>query len=177
MTLVMIGILTFTATAAVLFRRAVEEERIMWRLDALRNALYELAYENRMLLRTDVFWTIERSIAAYCEMDTRVLLEVLRPVFTLDRQARLEMNLRQQALEEQLGLPQHAEVAKLYDEAAGLILRHLLLRHLFLSMMAAVTLVGVFGIWTCGRWVSRRIVSSPMGPDVSPKWARTAVTG
>lgn len=172
MTLVMIGILTFAVTSVLLFRRAIEEEQLMWRLYAVRDELRDLGYRNRALLRSEVFWTLDRSITTYCEMDTRVLLEVLRPVFTFDRQGRREMDQRQQALDEQLALPQHAEVSKLYDEAARLVMRRVLLRYLVLSMLTAATLAGLFGIWNGGRWVSRRILSDPLRSDIPAKPAR-----
>jgi hypothetical protein len=177
MTLVMIGTLTFAVTSVLLFRRAIEEQHVRRRLSAVQDELRDLGYRNCALLRSEVFWTLDRSITAYCEMDTRVVLEVLRPVFTVDRQGRLEMDQRQQAIDEQLALPQHAEVAKLYDEAARLVMRHVLLRYLVLSMLTSATLVGLFGIWNCGRWVSRRILSDPLRSHMPAKPARAVGDG
>lgn len=177
MTLIMIGTLTFAVTSVLLFRRAVEEQHVRRLLGAVQDELRDLGYRNRALLRSDVFWTLDRSITTYCEMDTGVILEVLRPVFTLDRQSRREMDQRQQVLDEQLALPQHAEVAKLYDEAARLVRQHVVLRHLVFSILTAATLVGLFGIWNCGRWVSRRILSDPLRSDVPAKPAREVGDG
>ena len=164
MNIITVGCVTLLALTVILYRRAVEERAIRWKLYALRDKLRDSAYRDRGLLGSPVFRRLDAILSGHCGSLIDLSFWALLPLFWMDRDGRLDAEEHQVGFERSLAEPRNAELAKLYEDSVSLITRHLLLRHMFLTFVAAISLIGAVLLYMMTSWVARRVMSGAFQP-------------
>lgn len=166
-----IGAVTAIGSCLLIYRRAVEERIIRWKLYQLRDELRLLAYNDVRVRNSAIFKRLDRNFTAHCAALGDVSLWSLLPVIILDVNGRKQADELQRQLAPELR--KFPEVERLFTQSASLLMRHLLWRHMFMTLTATLTLIGLLPVWFCTKWASERIVSGALKPVLPVSGAGT----
>lgn len=159
-----LGITAMLALTVILYRRSVEDRVIRWQLYQLRDELRSAAFEDRSLLQSQVFRTLDRKLTFHCAHLDQLSMWTILPVMAIPHAVRAKVEARQRDFDNKISQPQHVKLLPIYEQSMTLLAKHLALRHLFVTFLAAITVVGIVVCFSLGKWFSQRILSDAIQP-------------
>jgi hypothetical protein len=162
MTFIAIGTLALITAMLLNWRRAVEQRAIRWELYAKRDELRRLAYEDPVLLGSDIFTALDSQLTMQCATFDHLSLWAILPMLVRADQKKIEG--RQKNFQTKLHQPKNRPMVPVYEGAVLLFARHLMWRHMFMTAIVSVTVLGFFLCYSSSKWLSERVVSAAVTP-------------